>query len=162
MMIKYRVHDVAKDLNIPNKEVIELLNANFEGQKKHMTALTEEELDLVFEDFTKKRELKSFDEFFATKKEEKAEVKEEVKPAKAAASEKKPKEEQKKPANSNKPMQQNNKKPAQQNKEQPKKRPEAQQNKPMPKTPNKKRYKTFVFGEYLAILQKGTEIKTAQ
>ncbi|MBE6650999.1 MAG: Fic family protein [Ruminococcaceae bacterium] len=30
------------------------------------------------------------------------------------------------------------------------------------KTPNKKRYKTFVFGEYLAILQKGTEIKTAQ
>lgn len=30
------------------------------------------------------------------------------------------------------------------------------------KTPDKKRYKTFVFGEYLAILQKGTEIKTAQ
>ena len=38
MMIKYRVHDVAKDLNIPNKEVIDLLNKNFEGQKKHMTA----------------------------------------------------------------------------------------------------------------------------
>lgn len=30
------------------------------------------------------------------------------------------------------------------------------------KTPDKKRYKTFVFGEYLAILQKGTEIKSAQ
>ncbi len=30
------------------------------------------------------------------------------------------------------------------------------------KTPAKKRYKTFVFGEYLAILQKGTEIKSAQ
>ena len=29
-------------------------------------------------------------------------------------------------------------------------------------TPDKKRYKTFVFGEYLAILQKGTEIKSAQ
>ena len=139
MMIKYRVHDVAKDLNIPNKEVIELLNANFEGQKKHMTALTEEELDLVFEDFTKKRELKSFDEFFATKKEEKAEVKEvkeEVKPAKPA-NEKKTKEEQKKPVNNNKSAAQNNKKPAQQ-KEQPKKKPEAQQNKPMPKAPEKK------------------------
>ena len=28
------------------------------------------------------------------------------------------------------------------------------------KTPEKKRYKTFVFGEYLAILQKGTELKS--
>ena len=33
MMIKYRVHEVAKDLNVPNKDVIDLLNANFEGQK---------------------------------------------------------------------------------------------------------------------------------
>ncbi|MBE6602032.1 MAG: Fic family protein [Ruminococcaceae bacterium] len=30
------------------------------------------------------------------------------------------------------------------------------------KTPDKKRYKSFVFGEYLAILQKGTEIKNYQ
>ncbi len=70
MMIKYRVHDVAKDLNIPNKEVIDLLNKNFEGQKKHMTALNEEELDLVFDVFTKKTELADFEAFFAQAKQE--------------------------------------------------------------------------------------------
>ena len=70
MMIKYRVHDVAKDLNLPNKEVIDLLNKNFEGQKKHMTALNEEELDLVFDVFTRKTELPNFDEFFAQAKKE--------------------------------------------------------------------------------------------
>ena len=61
MMIKYRVHEVAKDLNVPNKDVLNLLNANFEGQKKHMTALNEDELDLVFEDFTQKHAVKDFD-----------------------------------------------------------------------------------------------------
>ena len=43
MMMKYRVHEVAKDLNLPNKEVIDLLGKHFEGQKKHMTALNEDE-----------------------------------------------------------------------------------------------------------------------
>ena len=33
MMMKYRVHEVAKDLNLPNKEVIDLLGKHFEGQK---------------------------------------------------------------------------------------------------------------------------------
>ena len=70
MMIKYRVHDVAKDLNLPNKEVIDLLNKNFEVQKKHMTALNEEELDLVFDVFTRKTELENFDAFFAQAKKE--------------------------------------------------------------------------------------------
>ena len=77
MMIKYRVHEVAKDLNIPNKEVIDLLNAHFTGQKKHMTALTEEELDLVLDDFTQKTELASFDAYFA----ERGEAEEEPAPA---------------------------------------------------------------------------------
>ena len=60
MMMKYRVHEVAKDLNLPNKEVIDLLGKHFEGQKKHMTALNEDELDVVFEDFTQKTALVSF------------------------------------------------------------------------------------------------------
>ena len=48
MMIKYRVHEVAKDLNVPSKDVIELLGKHFDTPKKHMTALTEEELtDIV-------------------------------------------------------------------------------------------------------------------
>ena len=49
MMIKYRVHEVAKDLNVPSKEIIDLLQKHFGEVKKHMTALTEEELDVIFE-----------------------------------------------------------------------------------------------------------------
>ena len=49
---KYRVHEVAKDLNIPSKDIMDLLNKNAEGERKHMTALTPEELDLIFETYT--------------------------------------------------------------------------------------------------------------
>lgn len=73
MMIKYRVHEVAKDLNVPSKEVIELLGKHFEEPKKHMTALTPEELDIVFEYFTQKNKVESLDAYFSTAKEKKAE-----------------------------------------------------------------------------------------
>ena len=46
MMIKYRVREVAKDLDIPNKDVIDILAKYFPEPKKYMTALTEEELGL--------------------------------------------------------------------------------------------------------------------
>lgn len=72
MMIKYRVHEVAKDFNVPSKKVVELLGHYFEEPKKHMTALTPDELDIVFETFTTDRAVESFDEYFAQaqKKEE--------------------------------------------------------------------------------------------
>ena len=38
-MIKYRVHEVAKDLGIASKEVISLLKEHLGEEKKHMTAL---------------------------------------------------------------------------------------------------------------------------
>lgn len=70
---KYRVHEVAKDLNIPSKDIMDLLNKNAEGERKHMTALTPEELDLIFETYTQKNQVKNFSEYFASgKKEEKA------------------------------------------------------------------------------------------
>mgnify|MGYP000575563115 CR=1 FL=1 len=47
MMIKYRVREVAKDLDIPNKDVIDILAKYFPEPKKYMTALTEEELDQI-------------------------------------------------------------------------------------------------------------------
>ncbi len=65
MMIKYRVHEVAKDFDLPSKKVIELLGKYFGEPKKHMTALTEEELDIVFESLTQNSQLESFDEYFA-------------------------------------------------------------------------------------------------
>ena len=66
MMVKYRVHEVAKDLGVPSKDVIDLLAKHFKDPKKHMTALTEEELNVVFEHFTKKSQVKNFDEYFAS------------------------------------------------------------------------------------------------
>ena len=66
MMNKYRVHEVAKDFNLPSKQVVDLLGEYFEEPKKHMTALTEEDLDVVFEKFTKDNEVDNFDEYFAS------------------------------------------------------------------------------------------------
>ena len=39
MLIKYRVHEVAKDFDVPSKDVVELLKKHFGETKKHMTAL---------------------------------------------------------------------------------------------------------------------------
>ncbi|HEX3039674.1 MAG TPA: translation initiation factor IF-2 N-terminal domain-containing protein, partial [Caproiciproducens sp.] len=72
MMIKYRVHEVAKDLNIPNKDVIETLQKYTGETKKHMTALTEGELDIVFDTFTQKNSTGSLDDYFAQASEPKA------------------------------------------------------------------------------------------
>ncbi len=67
MMIKYRVQEVAKDLEIPNKEVIDTLAKYFPEPKKYMTALEEKELDLVLEEFTQRRSVENFDAYFAAR-----------------------------------------------------------------------------------------------
>lgn len=72
MMIKYRVREVAKDLEIQNKEVIDGLAEYFPEPKKYMTVLTEEELDVVFELFTQKRNMESLDVYFAEREEQPA------------------------------------------------------------------------------------------
>ena len=81
MMIKYRVHEVAKDLGLPNKEVIDTLQKYTGETKKHMTALTENELDVVFEEFTQKNRVESFDAYFADQKEPAVTVTAEQEPA---------------------------------------------------------------------------------
>lgn len=68
MNIKYRLHEVAKDLNVPNKEIIDLIEKHFGETKKHMTALTEEELNVVFEHYLhEKGEVSNLDAYFAQK-----------------------------------------------------------------------------------------------
>ena len=65
MMKKYRVNEVAKDLNVENKDVIEALKPFSDEPKKYMTALTEDDLDVVFDTFTKENSVESFDAYFA-------------------------------------------------------------------------------------------------
>lgn len=95
MLIKYRVHEVAKDFDKDNNEIIALLEKYGEGEKKHMTVLEENELDIVFETFTQKEQVKNFDEYFAmanevkVKPKKKAPVKKEEKVAAKPKQEKK-------------------------------------------------------------------------
>lgn len=106
--IKYKVSDVAKDFNIPVKDVIDVLSEKY-PQKKAQTALTENELNFVFEHYTKAKEVTSFAPYFAMANQPKAEKKAEPKEKKVE--EKKPEEKKpqqkmdsKKPVSSDKPV----------------------------------------------------------
>ena len=80
---KYRVQDIAADIGADRSAVIELLEGAFEGTKKAQTSLTDQEVSYVLEVFSKKGEVKDFDEYFkatADKKTEKPKA-EEKKPA---------------------------------------------------------------------------------
>lgn len=68
MSVKYRVHEVAKDFGVQSKEVIEILKSYIGEEKKHMTALTDHELNIIFEHFTQKHQVKNFDQYFNSKK----------------------------------------------------------------------------------------------
>ena len=82
--IKYKAADLAKDLKEPVKDVLDVLGEKFPAKKAQAT-LTEEELNYVFEHYTKKNEVTSFAPYFAMagqpkpekKKEEPAENEEE-------------------------------------------------------------------------------------
>ena len=65
MLIKYRVHEVAKDFGLQSKEIVELLKKYFPTVKKSMTALEENELDVIFDYLTQNNQVESFDEYFA-------------------------------------------------------------------------------------------------
>ena len=76
---KYRVRDVAKDLDVKTNYVTELIEKNFGGAKKSsMTALESDELDLLFDTVTKENAVDSFDEYFALKSKKEAPVKKEA------------------------------------------------------------------------------------
>ena len=61
---KYRVHEVAKDFDIKSNIVIDLLGKYFDDKKKHMTALEPDELDLIFDTFTKENQVEDLNTYF--------------------------------------------------------------------------------------------------
>ena len=65
-MIKYKLSEVAKDLNVSNKDVADVLKKRLNVIKKPATALSEEELNVVFEHFTQANTVSSFDAYFAS------------------------------------------------------------------------------------------------
>ena len=70
---KYRVQDIAADIGADRSAVIELLEGAFEGTKKAQTSLTDQEVSYVLEVFSKKGEVKDFDEYFKATADKKTE-----------------------------------------------------------------------------------------
>ncbi|MBR6983460.1 MAG: translation initiation factor IF-2, partial [Ruminococcus sp.] len=96
MAKKIKLSDAAKDLNIPSQKLIDFFAEKGDTKKKAATSLTEEEMNLVLEHYTKEHEVKSLDEYFASKDDPRPE------PAKEEAPKAEPKKE-KKPAEKKKP-----------------------------------------------------------
>lgn len=68
MMKKYKLHEAAKDFNVPSKKLTDLLGKYFEGEKKSQTALEEKELDVIFDLLTAEHAVESLDSYFAMQK----------------------------------------------------------------------------------------------
>ena len=66
VVIKYKLSDVAKDLNVQNKELIDFLYQTLGESKKHTSPLTEAELNHVFEHYTQKNSEASLDAYLAS------------------------------------------------------------------------------------------------
>ncbi len=81
-MIKYRVHEVAKDFGMPTKAVTQILTDYVAAPKNHMQVLETNELDVIFEYITQHNQVESLEEIF--KVEPKAEPKQEEKKAESA------------------------------------------------------------------------------
>ncbi|MBQ3087715.1 MAG: translation initiation factor IF-2 [Clostridia bacterium] len=82
-MVKYKVHEAAKDFNVKSNVIIELLAPHSDKVRKSQTALEEWELDILFDYFTQKHAVESFDAYFAMKKPVEEPVKKEEAPAQA-------------------------------------------------------------------------------
>ena len=67
MMIKYKVKEVASDLNVAAKDVIAVLEQYCNVTKKTMTSLEENELDIIFDYYTQKNAVENFNDYFAVR-----------------------------------------------------------------------------------------------
>ena len=94
IILKYKVHDFAKDIGVKSNDIIELLNTFEAKERTHSATLTLEEADFLLNHYTKSNQVDGFDEFLDSGK-----VKEE--PKKEEAKKEEPKE-QKKPVSKEK------------------------------------------------------------
>ena len=90
-LIKYRIHEVAKDFNVTSKVISQILTDYIAPPKNHMQVLETPELDVIFEYMTQHNQAESLEDIFKTPAKpsapakEKAEAKAGQKPAPAAA-----------------------------------------------------------------------------
>ena len=90
-MIKYRVHEVAKDFNVTSKVISQIMTDYIAPPKNHMQVLENHELDVIFEYMTQHNQAASLEDIFKVPEKPAAPAKKEAAPEKAAApAEKKP------------------------------------------------------------------------
>ena len=63
IILKYKVHDFAKDVGVKSNDIIELLNKFEVKERTHSAALTLAEADFLLNHFTKENQVNGFDEF---------------------------------------------------------------------------------------------------
>ena len=63
-MIKYRIHEVAKDFNVSSKIVSQILTDYVAAPKNHMQVLENHELDVIFEYMTQHNQVASLEDIF--------------------------------------------------------------------------------------------------
>ena len=116
-MIKYRVHEVAKDFNVTSKVISQILTDYIAPPKNHMQVLENHELDVIFEYMTQHNQAASLEDIFKVPEKPAATAKKEAAPEKtAAAPEKKPAQQSTAPAQPQQPAPQQPKKAEKPNK----------------------------------------------
>ena len=63
-MIKYRIHEVAKDFNVPSKVISQILTDYIAPPKNHMQVLENNELDVIFDYMTQHNQAASLQDIF--------------------------------------------------------------------------------------------------
>ena len=116
-MIKYRVHEVAKDFNVTSKVISQILTDYIAPPKNHMQVLENHELDVIFEYMTQHNQAASLEDIFKVPEKPAATAKKEAAPEKtAAAPEKKPAQQSTAPTQPQQPAPQQPKKAEKPNK----------------------------------------------
>ena len=72
-LVKYRLKEVATDFGVTPKEIAEIIGQHYEKPKSNTQVLTEDELNLVFDQITKNNQIASLEEVFAVQPKPKAE-----------------------------------------------------------------------------------------
>ena len=65
-MIKYRIHEVAKDFNVTSNVISQILTDYIAAPKNHMQVLENHELDVIFEYMTQHNQVASLEDIFKT------------------------------------------------------------------------------------------------
>ena len=151
MAKKIKLNDAANDLSVTPQELIDYFAAKGDTKKKKASSLTEEEMDALLEHYTKLNEVKSFDEYFASRSDKRPE-----------RPEKKTEAAEKKPAAKKKTAAADSEKKAEPVKEAPKKEEPVKKESAAPKNEEKKAEAKPVKAPVPKKEEKKTEAKSAE